>query len=247
MTSQHINPGTDSWPWDDLLDSPESDSFQSASTTYDPPSVDSLPDSYTSSTGSETALLTAEQLWDPLTDSNHQPSYHIAASHPRPIPPSSALPPLAPRGACPSGPPPRQLGQSTERRRVPRPRFRLSNQKPSMACRSLLADLNAVKDTPDADGGHFYVDYSFRASALIKAHVVPLHQEDLEQWFVRQQQDGMIGYQVSCSSIAAWHHTIVNLSGLPQFCFACTVPVYQCVARLYAGSLAADPPNHLTI
>ncbi|KAL0023540.1 hypothetical protein WJX79_010992 [Trebouxia sp. C0005] len=195
VTTQHIDPCTESWPWDDLLDSPESGSFQSASTTYDPPSVDSIPDSYNSSTGSETALLTAEQLWDPLTDSNHQPLYNIAASHPRPIPPSSALPPLVPRGACPSGPPPRQLGQSTERRRVPRPRFRLSNQKPSVARRSLLADLDAAKDTPDADGGQFYVDYSFRASALIKAHAVPLHQEDLEQWFVCRQQDGMIGYQ----------------------------------------------------
>ena len=219
MTSQHIAPGTESWPWDDLLDSPESGSFQSASTTYDPPSVDSLPDSYNSSTGSETALLTAEQLWDPLTESSHQPSYHIAASHPRPIPPSSALPPLAPRGACPSGPPPRQLGQSTERRRVPRPRFRLSNQKPSMARRSLLADLDAAKDTPDADGGHFYVDYSFRASSLIKAHVVPVHQEDLEQWFVQRQQDGMIGYQVSWCSVVAWHHTFLSLGRLPQVCF----------------------------
>jgi len=204
VTSQHIDPCTESWPWDDLLDSPESGSFQSASTTYDPPSVDSIPDSYNSSTGSETALLTAQQLWDPLTNSSHQPSYNIAASHPRPILPSSALPPLAPRGACPSGPPLRQLGQSTERRRVPRPRFRLSNQKPTLARRSLLADLNAVEDTPDADGGHFCVDYSFRASALIKARVVPLHQEDREQWFVRRQWDGMIGYQVSCSSVAAW-------------------------------------------
>ncbi|KAL0022635.1 hypothetical protein WJX77_012443 [Trebouxia sp. C0004] len=195
VTSQHIDPCTESWPWDDLLDSPESGSFQSASTTYDPPSVDSISNSYNSSTGSETALLTAEQLWDPLTDSSHQPLYNIAASHPRPIPPSSALPPLVPRGACPSGPPLRQLGQSTERRRVPRPRFRLSNQTPSLARRSLLAALDAAKDTRDADGGQFYVDYSFRASVLIKAQIVPLHQEDLEQWFVCRQQDGMIGYQ----------------------------------------------------
>lgn len=41
----------ESWPWDELLDSPASDSYQSASTTYDPPSVDSIPDSYDSSTG----------------------------------------------------------------------------------------------------------------------------------------------------------------------------------------------------
>ena len=104
-----------------------------------------------------------------------------------------------------------------------------------MACRSLLADLNAVKDTPDADGGHFYVDYSFRASALIKAHVVPLHQEDLEQWFVRQQQDGMIGYQVSCSSIAAWHHTIVNLSGCHNFALPA---LCQCTSVLQGFMLA---------
>ncbi len=232
MTSQHIDPATESWPWDDLLDSPESGSFQSASTTYDPPSVDSLPDSYNSSTGSETALLTAEQLWDPLTESSHQPSYHIAASHPRPILPSSALPPLAPKGACPSGPAPRQLGQSTERRRVPRPRFRLSNQKPSMTRRSLLADLDAAKDTSDADGGHFYVDYSFRASSLIKAHVVPLPQEDLEQWFVHRPQDGMIGYQVSCCSVVAWHHMLLSFEQAATilFCRQCAF----CILSFFA-------------
>ena len=65
-----------------------------------------------------------------------------------------------------------------------------------MTRRSLLADLDAAQDPPDADGGHFYVDYSFRASSLIKAHIVPLPQEDLEQWFVQRQQDGVIGYQV---------------------------------------------------
>ena len=84
-----------------------------------------------------------------------------------------------------------------------------------MARRSLLAELEIAKDKPDSDGGHFYADYSFRASALIKAHVVPLHQEDLEQWFVRRQQDGVIGYQVPCSSVAAWHHTFLSLSRLP--------------------------------
>lgn len=50
----------ESWPWDDnLLDSPGSDSFESASTTYDPPSDESIPESYTSSTASASALIPA--------------------------------------------------------------------------------------------------------------------------------------------------------------------------------------------
>ena len=50
----------ESWPWDDnLLDSPGSDSFESASTNYDPPSDNSIPDSYTSSTASTSALIHA--------------------------------------------------------------------------------------------------------------------------------------------------------------------------------------------
>lgn len=62
----------ESWPWDDnLLDSPGSDSFESASTTYDPPSDESIPESYSSSTASTAALIPAHA---PYTTSGCQQS-----------------------------------------------------------------------------------------------------------------------------------------------------------------------------
>ena len=124
-----------------------------------------------------------------------EPTQSMATSHPRPISLPLALPPLAPKGTCTSAPALRQLGQSTERRRVPRPRFRLANQKPSKTRRSLLADLNAVEDVPDDGDSNCCVDYSFRASSLIKAHVQPQQEPDYEQWYVRKR-DILLGYQV---------------------------------------------------
>lgn len=65
----------ESWPWDDLLDSPGADSFQSASTTYDPPSVDSIPDSFVGSTGTMRPLTMYGRPPMPLpssTEASHQ-------------------------------------------------------------------------------------------------------------------------------------------------------------------------------
>lgn len=102
----------ETWPWgDNLLDSPGSGSFESASTTYNPPSDDSIPDSYTSSTGSATTLLTAHA---PIPSSSCHPIPWEPVSHLAPRNSNSrscvvCKPPLAPV--------PCQLIQASEHRR----------------------------------------------------------------------------------------------------------------------------------
>lgn len=102
----------ETWPWDDnLLDSPGSGSFKSASTTYNPPSDDSIPDSYTSSTGSATALITAHA---PIPSSTchpipWEPVSHLAPRHSNSRSCVVSKPPLAPV-LC-------QLIQASEHRR----------------------------------------------------------------------------------------------------------------------------------
>ena len=189
----------ESWPWDELLNSPDQESFESASTAYDPPSIDSVPDSYNSSTSSEAALL-PQPLWDPLT--SHQtdmvaaPMQSIWPNHARAVPCSTALSQLPPKPPCPAAPAPRKMGQSTERRRVPRPRFRLSNQKATATCRNLLADLDAVEHVCDKDLHAYRVDYSSHASSLIKAHIDLDQQTGLEQWHSSRQECSWSNYEV---------------------------------------------------
>ena len=102
----------ETWPWDDnLLHSPGSGSFESASTTYNPQSDDSIPDSYTSSTGSATTLITAHA---PIPSSSchpipWEPVSHLAPRHCNSRSGVVSKPPLAPV--------PCQLIQASEHRR----------------------------------------------------------------------------------------------------------------------------------
>ena len=125
-----------------------------------------------------------------------EPPQSMVARHPNHSLFSSTLPPLATKGPCPAAAALRQPGQSTERRRVPRPRFKLSNQKPTSTCRSLLADLNAVEDLSEAGGSHCCTDYGFRTSSLIKAHCEPQSQQDLGEWYLHKHNNASLGYQV---------------------------------------------------
>lgn len=82
---------------------------------------------------------------------------------------------------------------------MPRPRFRLANQRPSATRRSLLVDFNAVEDFSDDGSLHLEVDSSFNVSSLIKAHVQPGYhrqqQQQLREWGM-QKHGGRCSYQV---------------------------------------------------
>lgn len=147
------------------------------------------------SAGSDTALL-ASQTWNPSsTDSNQAPQEAAFAQDAvkRAVYP---LPPVATKGHSASAAGPRQLHQSSELRRVPRPRFRLANQRPTATRRSLLNDFDAVEDCCDDSSSHACIDYGFNASNLIKAHVeAGYHQQQLQQqqqlrdWYLRKQSN----------------------------------------------------------
>ena len=211
-----MEPCTESWPWDDLVDSPDRDSFQSASTTYDPPSVTSIPDSCNSSIGSQSVLI-PEPLWD----------HAISTSHRRPMPFSSALPPLPPKATCTSALGDRQLRQSTERRRVPRPRFRLANQKASTTRRSLIAAFDAVKHVPDSVDGSYNIDYSCHASGLIKARSEPQQQQGLGRCCVCNNTDVGLHIKVwRLVKMCSWTWTHVTY----QYCHMCLWK--KCIASM---------------
>ena len=149
------------------------------------------------SAGSDTARL-APQLWDHVSSNTYQAATQAGNATQGAAP---ALPPSATKRPCPSAAAYCQLGPLSELRRVPRPRFRLANQRPTATRRSLLDDFDAVEDFSHDGGLHLDVDCSFSASSLIKAHVQPgYHQQQQQQQHVRQwgsQKHGDCGsYQV---------------------------------------------------
>lgn len=249
-SSQPLVTCEESWPWDDLLDSPGSDSFQSASTTYDPPSVDSVPTSFVSSTGM--LWITAPSHCAMPCHCNRQHSSAVLSYAPVVIPcPSghdlagsdqallaprlcnqlscntcqaavqaesvigaSALPILVPKEASNSAVGYRQLGEASELRRVPRPRFRLANQRPTATRRSLLDDFDSVEDVCD-DGSMHDDDYSCSVSSLIKAHVEPSYhqhqfqqpQQQLREWCLRRHSSHA-GHQVQPNTLHRCMNTL---------------------------------------
>ena len=65
-----------------------------------------------------------------------------------------------------------------------------------MTRRNLLADFNAAEDVLQDSASLYSVDYSFRASLLIKAHVQPhqqsRQQHSLQQWYSSEQECGEV-------------------------------------------------------
>ena len=140
------------------------------------------------------------QLWSQLGSNIHQAASQ-AGSAPQGAAP--ALPPLAPKGPCPSAAAHRQLGPLSELRRVPRPRFRLANQRPTATRRSLLDDFDEVGDLSDDGSLQFDADCSYNLSSLIKAHVQPGYcrhqqqpQQQLREWGLCKEGE----YQVGCTT-----------------------------------------------
>lgn len=152
------------------------------------------------SAGSDTALM-APQLWSHLSSNAHQAASQAGRA---PQGAAPALPPLAPKGPCPSAAAYCQLGPVSELRRVPRPRFRLANQRPTATRRSLLNDFDEVEDFSDDGSLHLDVGCSFNVSSLIKAHVQPGYcrhqqqqpQQQLQEWGLRKEGE----YQVGCTT-----------------------------------------------
>lgn len=130
--------------------------------------------------------------------SNAHQAASQAANAPQGVAP--ALPPLAPKGPCPSAAAYRQLGPVSELRRVPRPRFRLANQHPTATRRSLLNDFDEVEDFPDDGSLQLDAGCSFNVSSLIKAHVQPGYcrhqqpqQQQLREWGICKEGDYQVG------------------------------------------------------
>lgn len=141
--------------------------------------------------GSDSALL-APQLCNQLRQNTYQAA--LQAENIRGA--KSALPSLAPKHAGAY----RQLGEASELRRVPRPRFRLANQRPTATRRSLLNDFDAVENFSDDGSMHLDDDYSCSVSSLIKAHAEPGYhshqlQQQLRDWCLRKHSSHA-GYQV---------------------------------------------------
>ena len=143
--------------------------------------------------------LLAPQLCNQLSSDTHQAASEAQTSTGA----GSALPPLAPKATWPSALTYRRL-PSSELRRVPRPRFRLANQRPTATRRSLLDDFDAVEDFSDDGSLQLDADCSSTVSSLIKAHVQPGYQrqhlqprqqEQLREWCLRKDSSHA-SYQV---------------------------------------------------
>ena len=135
------------------------------------------------SAGSDTGLLDP-QVWLPSSSDSYQGVSCGTVAQSTASRAAFTLPPLAPKGPC-SAAGARQLGHMSELQRIPRPRFRLANQRPTATRRSLLNDFDAVEDCLDDSSAQPFIDHGCNASSLIKAHVANCYQQQHSQ---QQQQ-----------------------------------------------------------